>query len=544
MPRSALARRLPNLLSLGVLLLLAVNYFSPFADLDFAWQIRTGEQIIRQGTLRPSEAFTYTIAGSSVPDFEWLYELVLYGTWSTLGVGGLKLLQTILVSSTLALLGYRLARDGVRWHGIAVALAVAVSVGASAWNLRPMYCTSLGLLLLVGWLSEHCQARRPLPWYLPLVLLLWANLHPGIIVAQGLLLGAIGWEWLNTRLRINPPLTKTACLRLTIVGGLGFLATFASPNPIERLLYPFRPEVAHPVQRNFVEMRPLLSVFPEQPHTILTVYALAALVGLSVVLRFRHYRVWQLCLLLGLAGLAHLAARSLHDWLLMMLALGVPHLAALLGSVGRRVRSAQGPFLGGLRLLLRLDRSCKKVMLTPYLRWQPAWPLLFGAGFVILTLWPGFNDHFSRESRLCPAQAAGWMKAHGIHGRFFGVPEFGTYVGWRLGEDGKSYVDTRGFFFPPELLEDALYLPRLRGDWQPRLARVLERGTDYFLLETVGPRGEMWRALQDHVGSPLYLDEQAVLLSAGQVRLGADRLAALAHPQPPVGDIITAGVGP
>jgi hypothetical protein len=539
MSRPALARLFPNLLSLGVLVLLAVNYFSPFADLDYAWQVRTGEQIIRQGTLRPSEAFTYTIAGASVPDFEWLYELILYGTWSTLGIGGLKLLQTALVSATLALLGLRLARDGVRWHGIALALGVAIAVGASAWNLRPMYCTTIGLLLLVGLLSEHCQGRRPLPWYLPLVTLVWGNLHPGIIVAQGLLLAAIGWEWLNTWLRLNPPLSKPACWRLSIVGGLGFLTTFASPNPIERLLYPFRPEVAHPVQRNFAEMRPLLVVFREQPYIVFAVYAVAALVGITVLLRFRHYRPWQLCLLLGLAGLAHMAVRSVHDWLLIMLALGVPHLAALLGGVGRRVRSAQAPFLGSLRFLLRLDRSCKKVMLSPFLRWQPAWPLVFSVGFVALTLWPGFNDRFSRESHQCPAQALRWMETHGIHGRFFGVPDYGTYVCWRLGEDGKSYVDTRGFFFPPELLEDALYLPRMDGGWQARLERVLGHGTDYFLLETTGPRGAMWRDLQAHVSTPLYLDEQAVLLNAAQVR----HWALAARLRLPADDIVTAEVG-
>jgi len=31
----------------------------------------------------------------------------------------------------------------------------------------------------------------------PLLMLVWGNTHPGIITGQGLLAGAIAWEWLN-----------------------------------------------------------------------------------------------------------------------------------------------------------------------------------------------------------------------------------------------------------------------------------------------------------------------------------------------------------
>src|SRR5262245_13767502 len=94
-------REAPNLLSLCLVVLLAANYFGTFADLDFAWQIRTGELIVQTGQLRPAEAFTYTIAGKHIPDFEWLYELLVYAVWSGWGHGGLKLLKVVFVSAPL-----------------------------------------------------------------------------------------------------------------------------------------------------------------------------------------------------------------------------------------------------------------------------------------------------------------------------------------------------------------------------------------------------------------------------------------------------------
>src|SRR5207237_5980148 len=105
----------PNLFSILLIVLLTTNYVVPFADLDFTWQIRTGEQIVRTGSLQPRDAFTYTITGRQVPEFEWLYEVTLWSIWSVFGYGGLKLLKTILVATPFLLLSLRLRKEGVLW---------------------------------------------------------------------------------------------------------------------------------------------------------------------------------------------------------------------------------------------------------------------------------------------------------------------------------------------------------------------------------------------------------------------------------------------
>src|SRR4051812_33651258 len=106
--RFPMIRHLPNASSLAIIALLAANYFSPFGDLDYTWQIRTGEIVARTGELQPPDHFTYTITDQHVPDFEWLYEVVLWGVWDDFGYGGLKLLKTLMVGATLLLLAWRL----------------------------------------------------------------------------------------------------------------------------------------------------------------------------------------------------------------------------------------------------------------------------------------------------------------------------------------------------------------------------------------------------------------------------------------------------
>jgi hypothetical protein len=510
-----------------VIVLLGMVYVLPFGDMDYGILIRLGELIVRTGELRPPESFSYTIAGSDVPDFEWLFEVVLWGVWTGFGYGGLKLLKVLLVGATLLLLGLRLRREGVRWHGIALSLCVATLLLAAGWNLRPIFVTSIGLLLVSGWLHDHCAGRRPLPWALPAVMLLWANLHPGVITGQGLLAGAIAWEWLNRRVRLNTPLDLSACRRLTLVGGLGLAATFLSPAPVERLLCPFRPELRHPIQQVFIEMRPMWWTAVHPPYEGVAFYLLAAVFALTVVLRFRQYRLWEVGLLAGLFLLANLAIRSEQDFVLVTLALGVPHLAALLAQTARAARRRLW-----VARLLWFDGTCKRLLLSPAGRFQWQWPALAFGLLAAVSLFPPLSRQMPiQEASEYPARAVSWIEANGLPTpgpwRIFAGPDVGAYLVWRLGDQVRCYADTRGFCYPPALIEDTYYIPLLGHHdpgWRARLEKVLAGDTDYVLLSTTGGHGNLWHALAPWV-RPLYPDDgSAVLLTSEEVRRGLRRL--------------------
>jgi hypothetical protein len=179
-----------------------------------------------------------------------------------------------------------------------------------------------------------------------------------------------------------------------------------------------------------------------------------------------------------------------------MLALGLPHVAQL---------TAKQNYL--------------KVLDNPLLRFQPGW-LSGGIGVLFaISLWPSISSRLpSREITERPRAAADWIEAHDWRGRFFAYPDYGSYLSWRLGDRARVYVDTRGFFYPPEILEDGYFLPQMEPDWLKRLERVLSFGTDYFLLERNGPRSVFWHYLEHRCGPPIYEDDQCVLLSADQVR--------------------------
>jgi hypothetical protein len=511
----------PNAFSVLVIILLAVNYFAPFADLDFTWHIRTGQQIVETKTLRPVESFTYTIAGQQVPDFEWLYEVAVWAVWTQFGFGGLKLCKVLLVAATLVLLGMRLSKERVQWPGIGAALLAAILVLSPAWNLRPLYCTTIGVLLVSGWLRDHCRGRQPLDWRLPMTMLLWANCHPGVIAGQGLLAGAMVWESINGRLHINRPLSAMGLGRLCVVGSAGLVATLISPDPLGRLLYPFQSELRHPIWRIFAEMQPLYFFLFRAPLVAWVVYPVALVAAITVVCRFRRYRVWEIALLVALFGLANAAVRSLQDWLLVTLALTVPQAGVLVRSLRKRANATAptSPTQYVVCGLFRIHSSWVGVMSSRLLVFQWVWPLAALMVLGVISLTPTLGWHMPiHDADVWPRPALDWIERHRLQGRFFAPPDYGSYLGWRLGATSKSYVDTRGFFFPPELIEDSHYIPQLTPDWRSRLERVLQYGTDYCLFETSGVRGRLWQALRARVGEPLYLDDQTVLLSADQLK--------------------------
>jgi hypothetical protein len=169
---------------------------------------------------------------------------------------------------------------------------------------------------------------------------------------------------------------------------------------------------------------------------------------------------------------------------------------------------------------VRLDNGLKRVGASRWFAWQPAWAAGFVAGLLVLTVIPPLGRSMPVQNAPdWPVAALDHIERAGMSGNFFTPPDYGAYVGWRLKDRARTYMDTRGFFFPPLLVEDSHYVPAMGPQWRERLDRVLnEYPTEYFLLENWGVRGALWQALKPHIAEPLYCDDQAVLLKADQVR--------------------------
>jgi hypothetical protein len=512
----------PNAFTLVLFLALGTVFFRKPFDLDYCWQIRTGERILDSGRLRQPDPFSYTIAGKEVPDHEWLYESMLALVWRGLGDGGLRLARVLLYLAPVVILAWQLRQRGVPDYVVTIAVLIVLFVFLFFARLRPMVCSTIGLQLVAGWLHDHCTGRQRLDWKLPVTTLVWGNLHPAVIMGQALILGAILWEWLVVLWSRQAESGKTNesgkprardPVSLTKWGLISLGTTLIAPDPWARLTYPFASELRDPAQALFVETRSPWHYLASSP-ALWLVLALAFFLGTVLVLRRREVFGWEWALLFGVTGLALLAVRAICDWLVIVSVLALPQVGPLLAEAARA-----RPPRHVLALILRLDRVCKRVFSGSLLRIQPPWAGCGIAAILLFGLWPWGERLPNREAAEWPSGAADWIAAGHLPGQgpwnIFAGQNEGSYLIWRLSGKARVYTDTRAFYYSGQLLRDSYHLPRGQGHWPELVDHALQNETEYFLIPK---QGGLWQQIEAHAAEPLYQDSQFVILSAGQMR--------------------------
>jgi hypothetical protein len=485
------------------------------------WHIRRGEEIAHHGLRKAQEQYSYTISDQDLPKFEWLYQTVLYLIWKYLGTPGLQLIRSFLVLGPLVVLAIDLRRNGVKNYGVNVWLLYLVCILSPFWHLRPHFLSSTGLLLLYAGLRDYCAKTDSRLFHCsPVLLFLWANCHPGVIMGQAMILGAIVCEWMQSWFRARNCLDYKSCRNLTTIGTLAICASFVTPMAFEQLLFPFSCNVWHPAQRLFDEMRPAHSILGESP-PLWSIFLVASISCLTVFYQLKFVRPWKILYLISLTILGFSAVRYLTDWALGTVAIAGPLVAQSILQVARsgfRTQKIQwtnsiGP------CLVKLDRLAANVLgrNRNNIQWKWLVASVFFA-FCISHVRGPIALNSSLAARSCSNRAIQWMKSAKTQGNIFCSAENGNNLIWHLRDRVRVYADTRGFFYPGEILLDTFEVPRLGSSWEQRLERVFSFGTDYLLLETTGPQGELWKLVQAWNANPVYRDASTVLIEASEVR--------------------------
>ena len=182
------------------------------AQSDTWWQLRTGEEMWRSGQVMLRDEFTFTVNGQHWPNHEWLTQVIFYGVYSA---GGFPLL-TLLCASAVTGAWVIVSRLTPGPMIVRVALiGFGAMLSSPAWCLRPQVMTLTMCAVTLAML-----VRRRYLWWLPLVFLLWANMH-GAVALGGVLVIA---SWISVAIHDRPALP-----RMTVIGFLCLVATASTP---------------------------------------------------------------------------------------------------------------------------------------------------------------------------------------------------------------------------------------------------------------------------------------------------------------------------
>ena len=175
-------------------------------DFDLGWQLATGRWVLQHHRVFSTDVFSYTASGQP-----WLYPVlsgvIFYLTFLAGGYALLSWLGAIASAGTVALL--------LRKNNLAVSALAVTAVPLIANRTQPraeMFTTILftGFLALL-W-RQYRTGCSPL-WLLPVLMILWVNLHPGFVAGLALCAAYVLLEVLDLLFRAKRQATLTRLRR-------------------------------------------------------------------------------------------------------------------------------------------------------------------------------------------------------------------------------------------------------------------------------------------------------------------------------------------
>src|SRR3990172_8753605 len=151
-------------------------------DGDLGRHLTIGEYILDNGNIPTRDLFSHTLAGAALTPHEWLAQVIFAGANRLGGLDGVVIFSALLIAVTFTLV-YRQCYQRSRIALVSLAWAIVGAAAASLhWIARPHLFTLLMTLLWIGELERIRLGDRPRWWVLPILMLLWANLHGGFLV--------------------------------------------------------------------------------------------------------------------------------------------------------------------------------------------------------------------------------------------------------------------------------------------------------------------------------------------------------------------------
>jgi hypothetical protein len=484
-------------------------FMHPLRLLDFWWHLKVGEVILTSGEIPRVDLFSFTRAGSPFIHQNWLGEVLYYLTYQ---MGGLPLL--ISLNAVLLLLAFApilhlcLEAGGGQRVSILCSFVAAIVLGFFG-SMRPQSYSFVLFAWFYWILWAYRDRRRDYLWALPLLMVVWVNLHGAFVLGLGMIALVLVTE--AVRRAVGGPqddtLAPSALSKLGLILLVTVLACMVNPQGYGVFAYVRQLQV-DPSSQQFVTEWQVPDV--KELAGILTFYG-PFFIALLVFLYARSpLNLTELGLFLAFSVFG-LGARRNGIWFALIVA----------PMVARHVSRPRVPNLADklhvksyLRTLVRRQEQWQAGMRPNryVLNWMILACLLLFT--VILSPWVRPNLKMKRLSsplvdRGTPVGAVDYIEKHRLVGNIFHPQAYGDYLIWRLWPQQRSFVDGRVHLYDESLVRD--YILVFQDDrWDSRLAKY---DIEYLLL----PKGDESSKLivEDARGSTswtlLYEDNLSVL---------------------------------
>jgi hypothetical protein len=220
-----------------IVLLFALTYgaLAPamLGDADIGWHIRNGQNVLATHTIPHTDSFSATMSGRPWFAWEWLYDALIAFIHRHAGLNGVVAFSAFVIALTFALVFRFTLKRGASLVVSLLFLVPCLIASSIHFLARPHV---VGWLLTITWFwildSSHESTLKsgradPSPILLPLLMLLWVNLH-GSFVMGFVLLAIYGIADLVSAFRAHDESRANALVHARMLGAISALCALTS----------------------------------------------------------------------------------------------------------------------------------------------------------------------------------------------------------------------------------------------------------------------------------------------------------------------------
>jgi hypothetical protein len=439
-------------------------------DPDLWWHLRTGKLIVETGVVPHADPFSYSRLGQPWIAHEWLSDLALFGLYRLFHAAGLTILCAAIVA--LAFFFLYLRCDG-KPHVAAACVVLGAFASSPVIGVRPQMFSFLLASLLLWLLDRRSECPSRVLW-IPLIFLVWVNLHAGFALGLAILLVFAIDSFASSSSR-----TYRWRVSLAFLGSLAAVA--ANPNGFRMYSYPLEVLRSEAMQKQIAEW--FSPNFHQLAYFPLTLLIFGVLV--SMAFGTRKSRLRDLALLLCGLFAALISVRHVPIFVLVAVPVLSESITLLLSRqsvLKTRIPPAATPVRAGLNLAI----------------------VSIAAIVVLLRITRVTGEQTAAELQTFPVRAVLYLESHQDHGNLFALYDWGGYIIWRRFPDQKVFIDGRADLYGDAILRQFADTYTLRHQWR----RGLEQACTV-LVRRNSPLAQ--GLLRDTAWELAYEDEQSSL---------------------------------
>jgi len=494
---------IPSIADLLFLAFLYLLIFTPLAvrllgDAGIGWHIRTGEQILATHAIPRVDSFSSTMQGKPWFAWEWFYDVLVGALHHMAGLNGVVCLTAIVIAVVFAWTFRLLVSRGTNLPIALVLVLLAASASMIHFLARP-HVVSWFFTLAWFWLLDSFEKssfekrsldqeraeKGKLLLLLPMLMLVWVNLHGGFLM--GFVLVAIYWagamwSWIWSRDGELESLTlKLAAAReaknLALAGLLAVLASLVNPYGWKLHVHIYEYLSNHFLMNHIQEFQsPNFHGVAEKSFAALLLIVLIALSCRTRELRPSHLLVVLFAVYSAISSARNIPVSSL----LLVLAVGPMITEAadrlrerapfVLGGVLRKSEQGIGEGWAAVPTFISRMTAIERGLrghLWPIFAALVTFGIASHSGVVGTTR--VMDAHF--DSQRFPARAVSFLERSGMQDPVLTPDYWGGYLIYRLYPRSLVVADDRHDLYGEDFFKDYLKLMHGESGWQEFLGK-------------------------------------------------------------------------